>query len=424
MSVPTPTTAPRGWTTAIRSVGLLVAAVTVAGTIYGGFVEQGSVHLPIAGALGLVAMAVLPLRYRHPLGVLAVELVLAGTIDVLVGGNRLSASARFVVVISLYVMGTRSEARRSVVAAVCSWAVLGVTELIGHAGAGVLASDLILMAAVTATVFYVRSHRELIETYRERAEQAEREQGWLTNRAVAAERARIARELHDVVAHHVSLLVVQAGAVRETLPAGHPTRPVLDSMIDGGRHAMTELRDMLDALRVDDMGVDGMGVERLPQARAPRAPQPDVDQVPELVSGARSAGLDVSLEVDGIARTLPHTTSLAAYRIVQESLTNAIKHALGSVTRVRLAYGASDFEVIVTNTAPTIASLPPWPDAAGTVRTGHPQPGPAGHGLTGMQERATLAHGHLTVGPCAGGWEVRARLPGSAGLRPVFEGQV
>ncbi|MHB1710749.1 MAG: sensor histidine kinase [Acidimicrobiales bacterium] len=396
--------APRWWATAVHAVGILAATGLVAATIYGGFVEEGPAHLRIAGALGLVAIAALVLRYRHPLGVLVIELVLAGAIDVLAGSSRLSGTARFVVVISLYVMGTRLDAQRSLVAAACSWAVLSGTELFDHRGIGALASDLVLIAAVTATFFYVRSYRELIESYRARAEQAEREQGWQTNRAVTAERVRIARELHDVVAHHVSLLVVQAGAVRETIPADHPTRPVLDSMIDGGRHAMAELRDMLDALRMDILEV-----EQLSGEVAPRTPQPDVDQVPALVSGARAAGLDVRLEIDGAPNGLPPTTSLAIYRIVQESLTNVVKHAPGATTHIHLTYGASDFEVMVTNSA----AMPADPSPSRNPRAIHRQ---VGHGLIGMRERVALAHGHLEIGPCAGGWQVRARLPGGVDL--------
>lgn len=300
MSMPVTGPAPRWWAGAVNTLGVVVAVGLAAGTIYGGFIQEGPVHLRVAGILGLAAIALLAWRYRHPMAVLATELVLAGAIDVLAGNSRLTATARFVVVISLYVVGTRSDALRGLVAAGCSWLVLGGTELFDHRGIGHLASDLVLIAAVTATFFYVRSYRELIESYRERAEQAEREQGWQTNRAVTAERVRIARELHDVVAHHVSLLVVQAGAVRETIPADHPTRPVLDSMIDGGRHAMTELRDMLDALRVDVLEVGQVAPEV-----GPRMPQPDVDQVPELVSGARAAGLDVGLEIDGQAECAP-----------------------------------------------------------------------------------------------------------------------
>jgi signal transduction histidine kinase len=403
-------------------LGSLVTAGVVAGTCYGGFVETGSASRAVAGALGLGGIGLLLLRFRHPFAVLVAELALAGTIDLLVGSSDLATTARFVVVVALYVMGTRTDARGSVIGAAGSWSVLALTGLVGHRPVGEAASDLVLVVAVTAVAFYVRSHRALIDSYRDRAEQAEREQQWQTNRAVSEERVRIARELHDVVAHHVSLLVVQAGAVRESLPDTHPTRDVLDSMIEGGRHAMTELRDMLDALRLD--GLPGMSAV---DVLAPRSPQPDVDQIPDLVAGARAAGLDVALDIErlDVTRSLPPAVSLAAYRIVQESLTNVVKHAATSATRVRLVYAPHGFEVTVTNRTRTAAGLPPWPGPAeapvSAVRFGSARgPGSAGaagwastagYGLTGMRERVVLAHGELEAGPGPDGWTVAARFP-------------
>jgi signal transduction histidine kinase len=432
VSTPPPRSAPAWWTAAVRIVGGLIVTGTAAGTVWTGFVhDDPPLHVMVAGVLGLAALAVLALRYRRPAAVLVVTLGLAGATDVLVGRSSLASSGRVAVVIALYMVGTRFDGRRGLVAAAVSWLLLSVTELLGHRGSGVVVGDLVLIVAVTAIFLYVRSYRALIESYRERAEQAEREQGWQTNRAVGAERVRIARELHDVVAHHVSLLVVQAGAVRETLPVDHPTRPVLDSMIDGGRHAMSELRDMLDALRlVGPVGiatapVSGAVPDPSPQAGAgpaavdvaPRSPQPDVDQVAGLIGGAGAAGMDVVLVVEGDRVDLPPTVSLAAYRIVQESLTNVVKHAAASTVRVRLAYRARSFEVEVVNTPRSIAGLPRYPDAAaGDVR--------GGHGITGMRERVILAGGDLTAGPCPEGWKVHGRfplgsVPGGTGRVPV-----
>jgi signal transduction histidine kinase len=387
----------------VRGGGLLVVVVTAGGTVWEGFLSGGPLHRAVAAVLGLAALALLGLRNRHPTGVLAATLALAGVVGVLVGSTPLATTVTLAVVFALYSVGTRSDTGRGLVASACSWLLLVVTQLIGHRGSGVIGGHLVLIAAVTATYLYVRSYRALIDSYRERAEQAEREQGWQTNRAVGAERVRIARELHDVVAHHVSLLVVQAGAVRETLPVEHPTRPVLDSMIDGGRHAMSELRDMLDALRFDGTtgGIPDPSGSGPP---APRAPLPEVEQVADLVAGARTAGMDVALAVAGGPVTLPPTLSLAAYRIVQESLTNVVKHAPASVVRVRLGYAARSFEVEVVNTPQSIAGLPRYPEVQEGDTRGR-------HGINGMRERAALANGELTAGPSPEGWKVLARFP-------------
>jgi signal transduction histidine kinase len=429
MTTPELRSAPAWATVALQALGMLVVLVTAVGAVWAGFFDHGPpLHLAVAAVLGLAALAVLVLRRRHPVTVLVVTLALAGAINVLVGPSSLAVTGRVAVVIALYVVGTRADIRGGLVAAATSWVVLTVTELYGHEGGGVI-GDLVLIVAVTAIFLYVRSYRALIDSYRDRAEQAEREQGWQTNRAVGAERVRIARELHDVVAHHVSLLVVQAGAVRETLPADHPTRPVLDSMIDGGRHAMSELRDMLDALRLDGPAgtidqaaaalpdpAGGTGpVEAVAVDAAPRTPQPDADQVAELIGGARAAGMDVVLSVEGFRVDLPPTVSLAAYRIVQEALTNVVKHAAASEVRVRLTYGDQSFEVEVVNTPRSIAALPRYPDATeGDLR--------ARHGINGMRERAAMANGDLTAGPCPEGWRVLGRFP--LGVVPGGTGRV
>jgi signal transduction histidine kinase len=431
MTAPEFGSTPAWLTTAVKVLGLLVVLATVADIVSDGFFDhRPPLHLSVAAVVALAALAALALRRRHPVAVLVVTLVLTGVLDLLAGSSSLPGTGRVAVVIALYVVGTRAGIRGGLVASSASWVVLSVTELFDRGASDVL-GDLILVVAVTGIFLFVRSYRALIDSYRDRAEQAEREQGWQTNRAVGAERVRIARELHDVVAHHVSLLVVQAGAVRESLPADHPTRPVLDSMIDGGRHAMSELRDMLDALRLDGpAGTTDQAVAALPDPAggtgpveaavvdaAPRTPQPDVDQVSELIGGARAAGMDVVLSVEGPRVDLPPTVSLAAYRIVQESLTNVVKHAAASEVRVRLAYGDRSFEVEVVNTPRSIAALPRYPDATeGDLR--------AGHGINGMRERAAMANGDLTAGPCPEGWRVLGRfplevVPGGAGRIPA-----
>lgn len=221
----------------------------------------------------------------------------------------------------------------------------------------------------------------------ERLDRQRREHELLAEQAVADERVRIARELHDVVAHNVSLMVVQAQAVAAS--ASDRDRAALDGLADTGRAAMTEMHRMLGVLRVDGDGAE-------------RAPQPGVDDLEALVDRARAAGLDVGLEVEGEARPLPPTVDLTAYRIVQEALTNVVKHAGGAAAGIVVRYGAEALELRVEN-------------GAGRGDHGAGGNGAAnggGHGLAGMRERVGLFGGRLEAGPReGGGFAVRAVLP-------------
>jgi signal transduction histidine kinase len=220
---------------------------------------------------------------------------------------------------------------------------------------------------------------------RERARTLEREQALMARLAVADERARIARELHDVVAHSVSLMVVQAGVARRLL-GREPGRPgeALLAVESGGREALTELRRMLGLLTDEES-----------EPAAGGGP-PGLDRVEALVERMRGAGLPVELRVDGARRDLPPGLDLAAYRIVQEALTNAIKHAPGARTEVVVRFLERVLELDVV-------------DAGGVA--GPAAPG-AGRGLAGMRERVAAHGGELEAGPLpGGGFAVRARLP-------------
>ena len=200
-----------------------------------------------------------------------------------------------------------------------------------------------------AIALYFRSQRALVAAAQERAAHAEREHERESVQALADERARIARELHDIVAHHVSLLVVQAGAVRESLAPDHPSREVLNSMIEGGRQAMSELRAMLGALRAPGPPLPGSGrgpgdhrPGRPPSAPggsnpalgASLAPQPSLGEIGALVEGARAAGLPIEMRLTGDIQRPSPAVALAVYRITQEALTNVVKHAPGATTTV------------------------------------------------------------------------------------------
>ncbi|WP_219942628.1 sensor histidine kinase [Iamia sp. SCSIO 61187] len=204
--------------------------------------------------------------------------------------------------------------------------------------------------------------------------------------ALAAERQRIARELHDVVAHHVSVMVVQAeaGAAPAEARGDEAAVAAFDDISATGRQAMVELRRLLGVLRDDSP----TGTE----------PQPGLDRLPELVERVRSAGLPVELVVDGEPRPVDDGLDVSAYRIVQEALTNVVRHAGAAPTRVRVGWDPARLELVVEDDGPGAS---PWPDLD-----------PGRRGLVGIRERVALLDGDLEVGPRpTGGFAVAARLP-------------
>ncbi|GAB2593122.1 hypothetical protein Aab01nite_36650 [Paractinoplanes abujensis] len=201
-------------------------------------------------------------------------------------------------------------------------------------------------------------------------------------RAVAEERVRIARELHDIVAHHMSVITLQSGLAEFVVDTDPPTaKAAMGTVSDAGRDAMLEMRRLLDVLRIDhDDDVD-------------LRPQPGLDMLPDLVERMRDAGLTIDLTVDGARRPLPPGPDLCAYRIVQESLTNVLKHAGPDAKAwVALGYGEDTLTVRISD------------DGVGGSFT-------AGHGIRGMRERAALYGGVLSAGPGPAGFEVLLRLP-------------
>jgi signal transduction histidine kinase len=226
--------------------------------------------------------------------------------------------------------------------------------------------------------------RRIVRDRDRRASVAEREREVAAREAVVQERARIARELHDAIAHNVSMMVVQAGAERKALEAseGGPTQEVLRTIERVGRGALTEMRRLVGMLRSDTEDT--------------LAPQPRLADISTLATQVREAGLPVEVRVEGERRELPVGIELAAYRIVQEALTNALKHAGATSATVRVAYGTDSLELEVSDTgAGPPASLPG-----------------GGHGLAGMRERAMLYGGRFDASARPeGGFSVRVLLP-------------
>jgi signal transduction histidine kinase len=239
----------------------------------------------------------------------------------------------------------------------------------------------------------MRLRQQRIDSVESRAMRLERERDE-AEAALRSERTRIARELHDVVAHSVSVMVVQAGAARQVVRS-KPDRATeaLLAVEECGREAMGELRHLLGLLTEP--------------GSIPLAPQPGLDGVPLLVDRIRAAGLPVSLLVEGATRHLPPGVGLAAYRIVQEALTNALKHS-GAATSVVVRYGDNVLELSIVDEGPvsTGQARDDWALSEGT-----------GQGLMGMRERVALYGGSLEAGPRpGGGYAVHARIPTGGGL--------
>ncbi|WP_067793798.1 sensor histidine kinase [Actinomadura formosensis] len=228
----------------------------------------------------------------------------------------------------------------------------------------------------------VGGRHSAVEELRRREEQHRRD---LARQAVLEERARIARELHDVVAHHMSVIAMQAEAAPYKIPdLPDAAKQTFGVVRDAAREALTETRRVVGLLRSDDEGAE-------------RAPQPGLDRLDDLIAAARRAGLSVAAAVVGMPRPLNAGVDLSAYRIVQESLSNAARYAPGSQVHVEVKYGADALAVSVTD------------DGA----RGAPQESRGGgHGLVGMRERVTMLGGRLDAGPRDGaGWSVAAELP-------------
>ncbi|MGW0952593.1 sensor histidine kinase [Streptomyces sp. NPDC002545] len=272
-------------------------------------------------------------------------------------------------------------------------------------------------AAGWLAVALVRTRRRWRTVVGERGWLLERERESAARTAVAAERDRIARELHDIVSHNVSLMVVQAGAAREVLDTmPDEAAAALRAVEDAGRGAMTDLRHLLGLLAPSQSGEDTDYEDLVEGAEGDRgaagpAPQPGLDRLGPLVDRISFAGLPVEVRISGEPRPLPEGVDVTAYRIIQEALTNALKHGDGGKAEVTVRYADHALRVEVLNTGPSVLTgtapaSPASAPAAPRHRDG------TGRGLLGLRERVAVYGGDLDARRrLGGGYRVRARIP-------------
>ncbi|HVL33543.1 MAG TPA: sensor histidine kinase [Actinomycetota bacterium] len=366
---------------------LLAFAALVVGAI--GIIPWSSTTRPSALELGAACAALgaqaVPLLWRrtHPFAVLALT-----TIGFL-SFQPLSLGAPVGLLTALFATGTH-ENRQASLRAFGIWlpVTVGVlalrTVLTGRISGSDVFTFVIAGIAVRAIGTAVGERRAYLRAVEERARLLESTREERARAAVQQERARIARELHDIVAHHVSMMVVQAGAARRSLDARpEDVKASLASIEEAGREAIGEMRKLLGVLRSNG-------------GEASRAPAAGLSQLHELVEHARAAGLHLDVRVVGDATPLAPLVDASAYRIVQEAVTNVIKHA-----------GVDRAQVTITHTADDVA-IEVVDEGAGRVDAVRG----SGLGLVGMTERAALFGGEMHAGPrVGGGFTVRARLP-------------
>jgi signal transduction histidine kinase len=372
-------------------LAVLVTAVLVSGSLGEGNPKSPSDLIQFRGHLAphpgaavlLVAVACLVLagRRRWPVAVLVVSAAAVTVYSVLGFVNGASLVAP---VLALYAVATQLSVRRAVLAAVATLVVLmtatAVNNPFGHISGG--GFDLIpgMVAAALFAGIAVANRRAYVDSIHDRAEQDAR-------RRIDEERLRIARELHDVVAHTMATINVQAGVAAHVLSSRpEAAAESLQAIKAASKEGLRELRAILNVLRQADEA-------------DPTQPAPGTAQLEDLLAGARRAGLDTTFTVTGEQVPLPAAIDLAAYRIVQESLTNAIRHAGPATAAVSLGYHPDELRIEVTDTGRG------QPAGAAAGQGG-------GHGLAGMRERAAAVGGTVETGPGpGGGYRVAARLP-------------
>jgi signal transduction histidine kinase len=340
-------------------------------------------------AVPAIGVVVLPLLFRRqfPFAAPAALWLLAAALSFVDGRLMVfTAGAYFAGMVASFLLGNLRDERqaRFGLAVVAGGAAIIVYNDPSHT-AGEFVFIPLVFGLVWVAGFAVRTRAAHAEAAEQRAVHAEHERETAARIAVAEERARIARELHDIVAHAVSVMVLQVGAVRHKLPdAQRDDRDALSHVEQAGRAALTEMRRLLDAMRADGEDVE-------------LAPQPGLDRVDALIGEVGRAGLPVHLHVEGEPFALPRGIDISAYRILQEGLTNALKHANARRADVELRYDHDQLCIEVRD------------DGDGAGRNGA---NGVGYGLVGIRERVKLYGGEMSAGRAReGGFILTTRLP-------------
>jgi len=348
---------------------VLIALGTTVGAAARHSRPELSVPIAVVASLSLLA------RRSRPLAVLAIT-----TVATVVTLAAWGYDNPWPVGVALFTVAEQCDRRRSLWAGGATVAVLTLPFV----GGSNWSRDLLFRPIVLALAWLIGDslgvRRRYIAALEERAERLERERAAEAARAVAEEQARIARELHDVLAHNVSVMVVQAAAAKDVFDTRpEQARDALENIETTGRAALAELRRLLGVVRADGVAY---------------GPQPSLDRLDELVDQVRSAGLHVAVTVEGEPRVLPSGVDLSAYRVVQEALTNTLKHARATRADVHLRFRADGLDIDVRD------------DGVGAANGG------GGNGLIGMRERVAVYGGSLSVGKDpSGGFAVSARFP-------------
>lgn len=396
----------------------LVLALAVTGLAIGGSI--GEAHPTVHGtahqlqairadqpgaAYALVVIAGLALiwRRRWPLAVLAVAVAACAAYS---AAGFVPGAALGTVYVALYTVPTRSSRPVAAAALLISATLLFVTAGAGGVFGWIGGTNTLMVAssiAATAIGSAVAGRRQVFASMMERAARAERDREEEARRRVDAERLRIARELHDVVAHSMSMINIQAGVASHVLPT-QPDQAVeaLTAIKSASREGLRELRAILNVLRQVDEDAEG------------RAPAPRLSQLDALADATTQAGLPTAVSIAGHPVPLPATVELAAYRVVQESLTNVLRHAGPEAhATVAVTYEPERLVVQVDDDGAPVTVPAGGGAAGGTGRGGTAaQVDGTGAGIAGMRERAGAFGGTLEAGPRpGGGWRVRVELP-------------
>ncbi len=336
-------------------------------------------HRPNVAGIVLAVCQALPLLARRERSGAVVAVVACAALAAIALGVWVLPLQLGVALYTLMALRAERSERAVGVAAIVA---VAIAELVaGGLAFGAEAARVVFLIAAALLGDSIGSRRAYIHELVEKAERLEREQEIEARRAAAEEQARIARELHDVVAHALSVIVVQAGAADDAFDREpRAAREAVRAIDQASRSALADLRRVLGILHHDEPDYE---------------PQAGLDRLDALVDSVRATGLAVSLEVEGAQRPIPSSVELSAYRIVQEALTNSLKHARAEHVRITIRYGAT-LEIEVED------------DGRGEANGAQPP----GRGLIGMRERVALLGGTLAAGPeASGGYRVRADIP-------------